>query len=148
MGDNIVLRKFYKLLLYSFIPLFIGGLIYTGFRTKNLLMFKWFKYIKIDNLIETYRENFGNIKLPEFIIYSLPNGLWVFSFLTFIIITTHKKIRLAFILVCIFISTGFEIFQRIKIIPGTFCLIDFCTSIFFTILSFIVTKGEWYNENF
>lgn len=136
-----------KLLIYCFIPLLIGGIIYIGFRTESLLMFKWFKYIGIIDFIKLYRNLVNKIDLPEFLIFSFPNGLWTFSFLMFINITATNYIRKILLSFVIFITIGFEMFQGIKLIPGTFCFIDTLTNIFFIILSSkIYNKMRWQNE--
>jgi hypothetical protein len=128
-----------RLLIFSFLPILIGGLIYIGFRVDTLLMFRWFEYLNIINLVNIYRDFVANIYLPEFFVYSLPNGLWAFSFIMFISIMTTEKIKSFLILFCILITIGFEIFQNFEIVPGTFCLVDFLTNTFFVGLSLVLS---------
>lgn len=118
----------------------IGGLIYIGFRIDTLLMFRWFRYLNISNWVDIYRNIVANIFLPEFFVYSLPNGLWAFSFIMFVSIMTTGKIKNFLIIFCILITIGFEIFQNFEIVPGTFCLVDFLTNAFFVSLSLKIIK--------
>ena len=134
--------KLYKIFVFSFIPLLIGGLIYIGFRENSLLMFRWFEALNIINLIELYRNYVNNISLPEYVIYTLPNGLWVFAFLMYIHITIISKIRILLLISCIIVSLSFEFLQIFNIIPGTFCWSDFLTIAIFIIAYFLLTKGE------
>jgi hypothetical protein len=141
------LNNFIKLIIYSFFPLLIGGLIYIGFRTDSLLMFNWFSYLGVIDLVKSYRSLVYEITLPEFFVYSLPNGLWTFSFLMFVYITTNKKFNFFLTLFCILIIIGLEIFQLTKLISGTFCLTDLLTNIFFIVL-FLIIKERITNETF
>jgi hypothetical protein len=63
-----------KLFLYCFIPLFIGGIIYIGYRTESLLMFEWFKFIGLIKIVVLFRTVTIQIYMPDFVVYSLPNG--------------------------------------------------------------------------
>lgn len=129
-------------------PLLIGGMIYIGFRTEKLLMFKWFEYIRIMKYIRFFREITKQIKLPEFFIFSFPNGLWTISFLIFINITTTNTIRKILVILVVFITIGFEFAQFLKLIPGTFCLIDNLTNIFSIVLALKINKKmRCKNEN-
>lgn len=118
------------------IPLLIGGLIYIGFRSKSLLLFKWFSLLSLEELINLYRLNVKSIELPGFILYSLPDGLWSYSFLEFI--GLFKVKLLVWMVVCLIIS--FEFLQLFSIIEGTFCFIDLTVNVAVVIL---YLKGDY-----
>lgn len=118
------------------IPLLIGGLIYIGFRSKSLLLFKWFSLLGLEELINLYRLNVKSIELPGFILYSLPDGLWSYSFLEFI--GLFKVKLLVWMVVCLIIS--FEFLQLFSIIEGTFCFIDLTVNVAVVIL---YLKGDY-----
>lgn len=126
--------------LLVFFPLLVGGLIYVGYRKKTLLMFKWFEYLGVSNLVEIYRNFIILIEPQEIIVYNLPNGLWSLSFIVFIHIIASNKLKKILYIVVVCIILGFEVFQ-LWFIPGTFCLYDFFTNLFFIILAFILIKG-------
>ena len=84
------------------LTLIIGGLIYILFRTDSLVMFKWFAALSLDKPIEYLRDSTLTVKnhLPDWFLFSLPDGLWIFSYITF------------------------ELGQLFNIVPGTFDAID------------------------
>lgn len=121
-----------KIILY-FIPLILGGLIYIIFRTETLIMFQWFRYINISDeirLIKSYRTTYS---FPNWFIYSLPDGLWIFSYTAISLkiwkhLITRQNIFWVFSIPIIAISS--EFLQLFKIIPGTF---DFLDAIFYSV---------------
>ncbi|MET3537027.1 hypothetical protein SAMN05216324_105157 [Chryseobacterium limigenitum] len=65
-----------------FLPVILGGFIYIIFRPESLIMFRWFKYLSISNEINII-QNLRNIySFPPWLVYSLPDGLWIFSYTT------------------------------------------------------------------
>lgn len=64
-------------------PLFLGIMIYFLYRSKNLFYFNFFKThpLLYDTIlfIRKYAWNFRKI-FPLWFVYSLPDGLWLFSF--------------------------------------------------------------------
>ena len=126
------------------LPLFIGGLIYLSFRSTTLNMFKWFELLSLSNFINSLRETLYPIKsiLPEWTIYSLPDGLWVYSFSSSFIIIWNEDFEMAkpWLIIPLFLGAFAEIFQYFKILPGTFDLIDFFVCITASILSIYFVK--------
>lgn len=69
--------------------------------------------------------------IPNWIIYSLPDGLWVYSFSAMLYLIWRENFKITqkifffpFIVLC-----GMELLQLIKIINGTFDIIDIFTSL-------------------
>lgn len=105
----------------------VGGLIYIFFRTDKLLMFSWFKRLGLSNLISYIRLFSDEFILPEWVIYSLPNALWTYSFMFSFVLLWKNSINLyryIWFALVFFISVGSEIGQLLKIVPGTFDFID------------------------
>ena len=70
-------RKYFYFISASII-LLIGGFIYICFRDENILLFSWLRYFNIN--YSFFRQiNLVNNFIIEYIIYNLPNGLWVLS---------------------------------------------------------------------
>jgi len=111
------------------LTLLIGGLIYLAFRTDSLLMFKWFSAASIDTPIELIRGMTLTAKnsLPDWFLFSLPDGLWIFSYTSLVLLIWRNKINrenffwIAIIPILIILS---ELGQLFNIVPGTFDLID------------------------
>lgn len=129
--------------LYSACYLLLGGLIYILFRTTSLKMFSWFEYLGILETIMDVRKIFKNVILYEWIIYSLPDGLWLFSYVSLIITLWNNEIKSGnlfwlFGLPSIVLLT--EIGQSISIIPGTFDWIDLYMYLIGFTIPFIINK--------
>ncbi len=118
-----------QLFLSHIITLFVGGLIYVSFRNETLKMFSWFEAISISEIISNYRLLTLPLKqhLPDWFLYSLPDGLWLFSYVSIILLlwenTISKKNILWFSLIPT-IAISSEIAQLFGLVPGTFDLID------------------------
>ena len=80
--------------------------------------------------------------MPKWIIYSLPDGLWVYSFSAMLYLILgedfkgiNKILFAPFIVLC-----GLEILQYLKIISGTFDFIDMFIGLTINILLIINIK--------
>ena len=84
MGNNFgVYVNCIKICLAIFI-LIIGCLIYAGYRSDDLLMFEWFDYLGVSNHVMCFRDICSEFHIPNFIKFSLPDGLWVLSYMMII----------------------------------------------------------------
>ena len=125
--NNLAMRR--QQLILHVTSLTIGSLIYICFRTDTLIMFKWFDKLMLTNTITTIREftlPFKN-KLPSWFLYSIPDGLWVFSYvclMLFIWERTVKRNNLFWFTLIPSIALFSEIGQLIKVVPGTFEVAD------------------------
>lgn len=142
-------------------PLFLGIGIYLLYRSKNLFYFKFFSthpviyehIISLRELAWSYRKH-----LPLWSVYSLPDGLWLFSFGAALLVdrkfyTIHFII---FTLIYIFM-VGLEFVQKYfgghGTMLGTF---DYLDIVFFTcgymcislisILLYKLQKNSFFNE--
>ena len=118
-----------QLLFGHLLTLVVGGLIYIAFRTDTLLMFKWFAAISLDTPIEYLREMTLTTKkyLPEWFMFSLPDGLWIFSYITLILLIWKNKVtrhNVLWVFIIPLVAIFSEIGQLFRITPGTFDLVD------------------------
>jgi hypothetical protein len=138
-------RKYMDFLL-ALLPLFIGGLIYICFRNENIIFFSWLRYLNIDYSLLRQLKISKNI-ISLFIIYSLPNGLWVLSGLLIlkIFLKNDKKVLIFYSVIFIILSILYEICQLLYIIPGTFDIIDLITIFIFSSFGFFINiyKGKY-----
>jgi hypothetical protein len=134
--------KIKQLYIGHIFTLLCGSIVYILFRTSNLVMFNWFKKLNILSLIEAVRKHttpYTNI-LPNFILYSLPDGLWLFSYLSLILYLWKNEIKnenLFWIFIIPVISILSEFGQLIKLVPGIFDIVDLLMYLVGTILPFI-----------
>lgn len=140
MGWESVYKSFCRLgnLVNVILALFVGATIYILFRSRTLLVFSWLDFVGIGEAVNglrtivfPYRQN-----LPEWFVYSLPDGLWVYAITSFYIHlwANHNSVyRFFWILLGAVCAIGGEFGQLLDIVPGTFCLMDLiiCTAAFF-----------------
>ena len=131
------MRKKNKELINSFwwLSLLVGFFIYLFFRPNNLIYNNFFSFpIKLS--FET--EN----TITNFIIYSLPNGLWSFSYSQFIFHIykdfTKKTVLLSSLMV--FLGLFLEVLQNQGFVVGYFDLIDIFTYLIFHFIILIIQK--------
>jgi hypothetical protein len=125
------MRKNYFFIL---ICLSLSLFIYLFYRTEKTVINEIFIYItSFDRFIELQKVITNLIPLNKHIIYSLPEGLWVFSItltskFLFLKIGNHK-INLLF--VPLIFSIGLELFQLLNLTNGRFDFWDIGVSILF-----------------
>lgn len=133
-----------NLILSSFC-LFIGGSIYVIFRPLTLNMFRWFDTLGISSLINKYRELANYVSLNDFVLYSLPDALWITSYLLIVntIIPSKQKKELFFWILCLpIISVLSEFLQYYNLISGRFDIYDVVCYISPLIINLIFLKYE------
>ncbi|SUX43454.1 hypothetical protein [Chryseobacterium indoltheticum] len=128
-----------KVILNSIIALTIGTLIYLLFRVSTLKIFSWINVFEIDftkcklrDLALSY-----SAALPQWFIFSLPDGLWAFSYTSIMLCIWDFKINsknIFWILLIPLIAIISEIGQKIKIVSGTYDHYD----LLFYIMGFIM----------
>ena len=139
-----------KNLLLSFLSLLIGVLIYLAFRSTDIILFKFLNYFGLKNLIHDFRHFTYDFKfiLPNWFLYSLPDGLWLFSYQC-IVLTIWKfslnnnSLIWLFILPVLFILV--EFLQLYDVLKGTFDWFDILFFIFGSLLPISINK-KYINE--
>lgn len=133
-------------MIHVFCPLIIGGFIYISFRSVSLRLFNWFEIVgiksaalSIRNIIYPYKND-----LPNWTFFSLPDGLWVYSFSSALIILWGDQFKFGkyWLIIPLLFGAFIEFAQKIKIFPGTFDIIDFTFSISALALSIIILKPK------
>ena len=97
---------------------------------------------KTDITIRDYTLNY-DLLIPNWVRFSLPDGLWLFSFISLILITWKNEINssnLFWLIGLPIIALLSEIGQSISIVPGTFDWIDIAMYLFGFMLPFIINK--------
>jgi hypothetical protein len=109
--------------------IFLGGMIYLLFHSSEHVFFSWIRSSGLDNWLNLTRNRSLGIgqHLPLWILYSLPDGLWAFSYALFIAGIWWKSgswLKYFWITTIPALIIGCELLQYNGIIPGTFCLQD------------------------
>lgn len=129
-------------IILSFIILIIGGLIYVACREKTLLMFSWFDSLGISGEIDTFRSIVDTEGVYGWVINSLPDGLWLFSYMFLVdAIWNGTKTISSYFFIYYLPSLALisEFLQYFGLIPGVFDWID-VFSYSFAILLYITLK--------
>ena len=124
------------------IPLILGGLIYISFRSLSLRMFDWFKWCNIDFFTSLIRDLIYPLKnyIPPWFYFSLPDGLWIYSFSSALLIYWNNDFqKVKYWLLIPFLSGIFiEVLQGFKLFYGTFDLLDLLFSALGLLLSITI----------
>jgi hypothetical protein len=133
----------------ALISITVGTAIYILFRSTNLLVFIWIENVGLGEDVIELRDWANPIlpHLPEFILYSLPDGLWAFSFSASILLIwrNEKSKKYLWLLVPIVFAILPEILQKFKLFPGTFDVYDLIMSLTGIGLSLLLTQFK--NKN-
>ena len=141
-----IVRK--TLIFISIITLSIGTLIYLLFRVSTLKVFSWLNFLGIDFVNNDFRKKSINYmpKIPDWFIFSLPDGIWIFSYVLVMIsiwnFTLNKK-SIFWMTIIPLVAIFSEIFQIFDFIPGTFDFVDLSFYILGFILPFIIFKKHF-----
>lgn len=125
--------------------LLVGGLIYLLFRTSSLKMFGWYKTIGLGEFTNGLRKltiPFAD-KIPDWILFSLPDGLWTFSYVSLVLFIWNNSIsknNLFWILIIPTLAICSEIGQLLGFVPGVFDATDLLLYLLGMTLPFIFFK--------
>ena len=111
------------------LPIVVGGLIYILFRTESLLMFRWAESLSLTDLITRGRAAAAPLLpyVPGFVLFSVPDGVWVFSATAFFARLWHDGpmwMRAGWIGAAPAMAIGGELGQIVGLVPGTFDVLD------------------------
>ena len=128
MFEKRAIHKTYKYFI-CILSMVLGGTIYLAFRNTSMLMFSWIDSLNLREEIEYIREILFSYKnyLPDFVLYTLPDGCWVFSMTSFYVLLWGriKDFQTFFwISLASFLGLGGELGQYIGIVEGTFDIMD------------------------
>jgi len=110
--------------------LVVGALIYILFRTSSLLVFSWIDLLGLSNIVTDARQLVSPFLkyLPKWVLFSLPDGIWVFSFTFAIFYIWHnsklKRGMYFWIILPLLLSISGEIGQWLQLVEGTYCHTD------------------------
>jgi hypothetical protein len=139
-----IMQKLTRIILTVITPLILGGLIYILFRATSLKMFSWFHAIGLDNIISYARHYTAKSTIfPTWVIFSLPDALWLFAFTNLMLIIWHDKFSmqsLFWLLVAPTVGILLEVGQALKIISGTFDFTDLILILISATIPFLFTN--------
>lgn len=144
------MNRLINILTFVVLPILMGGFIYIISRSKSLKMFTWFEQINLLNEVELIRNQFSSYQLPNWIIYNLPDLLWVFSFTSLLFIIWNMKINrenITYLVIPMGLGIISEFGQLFSILNGTFDKMDLFFYLFGGLTSiFILRKFKTRNN--
>lgn len=117
-----------RFLLHVILPLAIGSCVYFGWRTQDLLAFRWLEYCGLSAFLVR-----PSIVLPEWILYSLPDGCWVYATTSWMIMIWKHLTLWAWVAVVLAVASEFG--QLMGIVQGTYHSFD----VLFYVAGFILS---------
>ena len=107
----------------SIIIFLFACMIYISNRSFDMILYKWLN-INTSNVIFSYLQQHA-ISLPDWALYNLPDGLWLFSYTLLIdAIWSKNNIKYYFIGIITLLILILEIAQMMHIFPGTGDILD------------------------
>lgn len=108
----------YALLICAIATLLFACWLYICYRSKDLFLYSW---LHIDNSSPLFALLRITDRQPNnWMIYNLPDGLWLLSYLLFVEVFWDKtSIKYVFVIGMVIIAICLEILQYIDILPGT-----------------------------
>jgi hypothetical protein len=114
-------------ILHVGLPVLAGGLMYLAFRSADHLLFRWADALGLGSLVAMLRVWAVPLRpTNEWILYSLPDALWLYAFVYFMAVTWRGR-SLEARLWCALppaLAFGSEIAQGVGLLQGTFAVGD------------------------
>ena len=132
-----------QIIIGHFLTLLLGGLVYISFRQDTLKMFSWFDRVNLSGVISELRLSTLPLTdhLPNWFLSSLPDGLWLFSYLSVLIVVwdnTISKQNIHWLLLVPAVAVFSEIGQLFGVVPGTFDIFDLTFYLGGTVLPILI----------
>ena len=106
-----------RFLLHVVCPTFIGTAVYVGWRSTDLLVFRWIEFCNLTAFV--FRPT---IALPEWLLYSLPDGCWVYATTSWMLLIWKRWVPWAWVGVALAVVAEFG--QLFGFVPGTYQTLD------------------------
>lgn len=122
------------------ISLLAGVMIYLLFRSHETIFYQASQHAGFGHALDSLRRRV--FSLPDWVLYSLPDALWMFSFsLLFVMVWGFERTHEALGWIAIALCTGFllEILQAVGWIPGQFDVLDLALLFPAALLPFLFT---------
>lgn len=139
--------KYSKLIFGSLISLILGTSIYILFRSSTLKVFSWLDFIGINILDSNIRKSALAVSdnIPDWVLLSLPDGLWLFSYVCLMLYIWKNSItvqNLFWIGIIPAIAIASEVAQCFGVLQGTFDPMDLLLYILGGISPLLIFKNS------
>lgn len=112
---------------WAIVFLTAGGILYIAFRNMSLRMFGWFDVLRLNGMVDGIRTLFHGITPGRFVLYNLPDLLWILSYLLFVnALIPRREVRSYYfwLLLMPVLAIIHEIMQGLGLANGSFDYVD------------------------
>lgn len=109
------------------ILLFAGCAIYLLFRSQSIRLYVWCKALGLDGILDQARKSAGCVSLSDFVLYSLPDGLYCAAYILMTDAVWHNNKslqRIATVSAIPLVAIVYELMQGLNMVSGTFDVVD------------------------
>lgn len=106
-----------RFMVHVVLPILIGASIYVGWRSTNLLVFRWIEFCGLSEFVVR-----PAVELPEWILYSLPDGCWVYSATSWMMLIWNRPVPWTWVAVVLAVAAEFG--QLLGVVEGTYQTLD------------------------
>lgn len=113
--------------LLSFLALWAGAMVYIYLRSAEPLFIQWLETAGFQKIFSVSNDFFIHLKLPDWLLYTLPSGLWAFAYsilITGIWWNSQSWIKYIWFVSILLLVIGWELSQLTGIISGVSSLGD------------------------
>ena len=106
-------------------------------------IFSWFDSLGLYGVIDYLRLNFSKYNIPNWILFNYPDGVWIYSFVSLMIVVWDKvksNIRFFWFAIAPILGISAELGQFFNILPGTYDQFDLIFCIIGSFLPFVLLK--------
>ena len=114
-------------LIVAVVCLLAGTAIYFSTRSENILLNQWVAHIADGKFLQFFQRLASNAWVPGWIMYSLPDALWMMALTLFILLIWDFKIHrrsTVWLALAVVAGAGLEILQGFHLMRGTFDMAD------------------------
>lgn len=103
--------------LHVILPTAVGASIYVGWRSTDLLVFRWIEFVGASGLVVR-----PGIPLPFWVLYALPDGIWVYAYTSWMLLIWGRIAP--WVYSGLVLAVGAELGQFVGLVPGTYANLD------------------------
>jgi hypothetical protein len=99
------------------LPLALGAGIYVGWRSTDLMVFRWVEVAGASGLVVR-----SAVPLPSWVLYCLPDGCWVYAYTSWMLAIWGRSGP--WVYSGVVLAVGAEFGQLVGFVPGTYDTLD------------------------
>ncbi len=111
------MRRVAFYLINVFFPIALGAVIYVGWRSTDVMVFRWLEVTDASGLVIR-----PAVSLPSWVLYCLPDGCWVYAYTSWMLAIWGRSGP--WVYSGVVLAVGAEFGQLVGVVPGTYDTLD------------------------